>query len=79
MFPVVRILIFLLLAAAVVCLALYLVTRQSRYLRIGTVIVKWTVIAGLVFFGVLIVERLLEDRPPVPPVAPAAAPERSGQ
>lgn len=72
MFPVVRVLIFLLLAAAIVCFGLYLVTRQPRYFRIGAVIVKWTVIAGLMFFGVLIVERLVEGRGPAAADAPGA-------
>ncbi|MCW7537357.1 hypothetical protein OOT46_05760 [Aquabacterium sp. A7-Y] len=58
MFAVVRILVFLLLLTSIVCFGLYLWTRQPHYFRIGLVIVKWTVIAGLVFFGVLIGERL---------------------
>jgi hypothetical protein len=60
MFAVVRVLIFLLLLASIGCFVAYAVTRQRRYFNVGLVIVKWTVIAGLVFFGVLIVERLLE-------------------
>ncbi|MCM5678814.1 hypothetical protein M8A51_04615 [Schlegelella sp. S2-27] len=60
MFAVVRVLILLLLLASIGCFGAYAVTRQRRYFHIGIVIVKWTVIAGLVFFGVLIVERLLE-------------------
>ncbi|PPE68552.1 hypothetical protein IS481_14090 [Caldimonas thermodepolymerans] len=60
MFAVVRLLIFLLLLGAIGCFAAYLVTRERRYFRIGAAIVKWTVIAGLVFFGVLFVERLLQ-------------------
>lgn len=60
MFPVVRALVMLLLVAAVVCFGLYLFTREPRWLRLGIVITKWTVIAGLAFFGVLIVERLMD-------------------
>lgn len=60
MFAVVRVLIFLLLLAAIGCFGAYAVTRQRRYFNVGVVIVKWTVIAGLVVFGVLFVERLLE-------------------
>ena len=60
MFAVVRVLIFLLLLASIGCFGAYAVTRQRRYFNVGVVIVKWTVIAGLVFFGVLFVERLLE-------------------
>ena len=33
-------------------------TRQPRWRRIGLVIVKWTLIAALAFFGALILERL---------------------
>ena len=58
MFPVVRVLILLLMLASVACFGAYLVTKQKRYFRIGVVIVKWTVIAGLVFFGVLFIEQL---------------------
>lgn len=58
MFPVVRVLILLLMLAAIGCFGAYLVTKQKRYFRIGVVIVKWTVIAGLVFFGVLFIEQL---------------------
>ena len=50
--------VFLLLGvAAMVCLALYVATGQVRYRRLGITIVKWSVIAGLGFFAVLIVER----------------------
>ena len=51
--------VFLLLGvAALVCLALYVGTGQVRYRQIGIMIVKWSVIAGLGFFAVLILERL---------------------
>lgn len=53
-----RLIVGLLLFAAVVCFALYIATRQPHWRRFGIVIVKWTVIAGLAFFGVLILERL---------------------
>ncbi len=50
--------VFLLLGvAALVCLALYIGTGQVRYRQIGIMIVKWSVIAGLGFFAVLILER----------------------
>lgn len=54
-----RLIIGLLLAAGVVCFALYIATGQVCYRRIGIVLVKWTVIAGLAFFAVLILERLV--------------------
>ena len=51
--------IFMLLAvAAVVCFAFYIATGEMRYRRIGLLILKWTVTAGLAFFAVLILERL---------------------
>lgn len=50
--------ILLLLGATVVCFALSVVTGDVRWRRRGLVILKWTVAAGLVFFGVLIVEQL---------------------
>jgi hypothetical protein len=53
-----RLVIGLLLFAAVVCFALSIATGQLRWRRIGIVIMKWTLIAGLTFFGVLILERL---------------------
>ncbi|TXI20419.1 MAG: hypothetical protein E6Q67_09225 [Roseateles sp.] len=53
-----RLLIGLLLFTAVVCFALYIATRQPHWRRLGLIIVKWTVIAGLGFFAVLILERL---------------------
>lgn len=51
--------ILLLGVAALVCLALYVGTGQQRYRSIGIAIVKWTVIAALAFFAVLILERLV--------------------
>ena len=53
-----RWLIGLLLVAGVVCFALYIATGEQRYRRFGILLVKWTVIAGLGFFAVLILERL---------------------
>lgn len=53
-----RLLIGLLLFAAVVSFALFIATGQPRWRRLGLVIVKWTVLAGLGFFAVLILERL---------------------
>lgn len=41
-----------------VCFALYAGTGQVRFRRYGLVTLKWCVIAGLGFFGVLILERL---------------------
>ncbi len=48
----------LLFVAALVCLALYIGTGQRRYQVYAVRIVKWTVVAGLGFFAVLILERV---------------------
>ena len=48
----------LLLVAGLVCFALYIATGEQRYRRLGILLVKWTVIAGLGFFAVLILERV---------------------
>ena len=53
-----RWLIGLLLVAGVVCFALHIATGEQRYRHLGILLVKWTVIAGLGFFAVLILERL---------------------
>ncbi len=54
-----RTLVLLLLVAGVLCFALYIGTGQARWRRFGLVIIKWTVIAGLVFFAVLFLERMV--------------------
>jgi hypothetical protein len=53
-----RWIVLLLLAAGLVCLALYLGTGDVRYRVYAVRIVKWTVVAALGFFAVLILERL---------------------
>ncbi|RZJ06478.1 MAG: hypothetical protein EOP39_19080 [Rubrivivax sp.] len=53
-----RLLIGLLLFSAVLCFAVSIATGQRRWRRMGIVIMKWTLVAGLAFFGVLILERL---------------------
>ncbi|MBW8844911.1 MAG: hypothetical protein JF607_08080 [Burkholderiales bacterium] len=53
-----RLVVGLLLFAAVVCFALSIATGQARWRRLGLVIMKWTLAAGLAFFAVLILERL---------------------
>lgn len=55
---IIRWLALALLLAAAVCFGLYAVTGQVRYKRIGFAIFKWTVIAGVGFFTVLLIERL---------------------
>jgi len=53
-----RLVIGLLLFSAVLCFAFSIATGQLRWRRLGIAIMKWTLIAGLAFFGVLILERL---------------------
>ena len=53
-----RWIILLLLVSGLICMAMYLGTGQVRYRILGIRIIKWTVIAGLAFFVVLILERL---------------------
>jgi hypothetical protein len=53
-----RLVFGLLLVAGVLCYAMFIGTRQVVWRQRGTVIVKWTVLAGLAFFAVLILERL---------------------
>ena len=48
----------LLLAAGVLCFAMYAGTGQKRWRSLGWRLVKWTLVAGLGFFAVLILERL---------------------
>jgi hypothetical protein len=53
-----RIVFALLMAAAVVCFAMYAGTGQARWRLYGWRLVKWTLAAALGFFAVLILERL---------------------
>jgi len=53
-----RLVFGLLLLAGLLCFAMYVGTGQMVWRRRGLVIVKWTVIAALGFFAVLILERL---------------------
>ena len=53
-----RLVVGLLLAAGVLCFAMYIGTGQVTWRQRGLVIVKWTVLAALAFFAVVILERL---------------------
>ncbi len=53
-----RWIVLLLFVAGLISLAMYVGTGQKRFRDLGIRIVKWTLIAGLGFFGVLILERL---------------------
>ena len=50
--------VLLLLVAGALSLAMYVGTGEARWRTLGIRIVKWTVIAGLGFFAVLILERM---------------------
>jgi len=50
--------VLLLLVASAVSFAFYAGTGQVRFKRFGLVILKWTVAAGLLFFAVLILQRI---------------------
>jgi len=56
--PLFRALVFLLLIAGVLCFAMYIGTGRPKWRALGLRIVTWTVIAGLSFFAVLLLERL---------------------
>lgn len=53
-----RLVFGLLLAAGLLSFALYVATGQVVWRRRGIVIVKWTIVAALGFFAVLVLERL---------------------
>lgn len=53
-----RLVFGLLLVSGLLCFAAYIATGQPAWRRRGLVIVKWTLIAALGFFAVLILERL---------------------
>ncbi len=53
-----RWIILLLLVAGALSFAMFIGTGQVRYRSIGIQIVKWTLIAALGFFAVLILERM---------------------
>lgn len=52
-----RLIVLLLLVAGLLCFAMYIGTGQARWRVLGIRIVKWTVIAALGFFAVLLLER----------------------
>ena len=55
-----RLVFGLLLLAGIGCFAAFAWTAQPVWRQRGVVIVKWTLIAALGFFAVLIAERLFE-------------------
>jgi hypothetical protein len=53
-----RLVFGLLLLAGILCFGMYIATSQPVWRQRGFVIVKWTILAALGFFAVLILERL---------------------
>ena len=53
-----RWLLLALLLGSAVSFLFYALTGQERFKRYGLVTLKWTLIAGFIFFVVLIVERI---------------------
>lgn len=53
-----RLVFGLLLVASLLCFAMYIGTSQVLWRRRGIVVLKWTLIAALGFFAVLILERV---------------------
>ena len=53
-----RLVFGLLLLAGILCFGMYIATNRVVWRQRGLVIVKWTVLAALGFFAVLILERL---------------------
>jgi hypothetical protein len=53
-----RWIVLLLLVAGLLCFAMYVGTGQAKWRQLGIRIVKWTVIAALGFFAVLMLERM---------------------
>lgn len=53
-----RLVFGLLLVGGVLCFAMYVGTHDLRWRKRGLLLVKWTVIAGLGFFAVILLERL---------------------
>ena len=53
-----RLVFGLLLVSGVLSFAMYIATGQAVWRQRGVVIIKWTLLAALGFFAVLILERL---------------------
>ncbi|HTP74263.1 MAG TPA: hypothetical protein VML58_18780 [Burkholderiaceae bacterium] len=53
-----RLVFGLLLLASLLCFAMYVATRAPVWRLRGVVVLKWTLIAAVGFFGVLVLERL---------------------
>ena len=53
-----RWIVLLLMVGGLLCFAMYIGTGNKRWRALGVRVVKWTVVAGLGFFAVLILERM---------------------
>ncbi len=53
-----RWIVMLLLLGSALSFALFIGTQDRRWLNRGLLTLKWTVIAGLAFFAVLLLERM---------------------
>jgi hypothetical protein len=53
-----RLVFALLLVSGLLCFAVYIGTGQVVWRQRGLIVLKWTVLAALGFFAVLILERL---------------------
>ena len=53
-----RLVVGLLLVSGVLCFGVFLATGKPAWRQRGLVIVKWTVIAGIGFLAVILLERL---------------------
>ena len=51
-------LVLLLLVGSAICFACFAITGQARFKRYGLLVLRWTLLGGFVFFGVLILERI---------------------
>ena len=54
-----RWIVLLLMVGGLLCFAMYIGTGNQRWRDLGVRIVKWAVVAGLGFFAVLILERMV--------------------
>jgi hypothetical protein len=55
----IRVVVLALLVAAIVCFGLYAATGAPTWRARGTVILKWTTLALVGFFALLILERVV--------------------
>ena len=67
-----RVLVVVLLAAVAYCALGYVFTRERRYLRLAWRLLVGGLVAALVFFAVMFVERLTAPTAATAPDAPSA-------